>query len=166
MIEEVTIDGFKSLRNCRIDFEEKTTCLVGLNGAGKSTVLQALGFLSALMDNRVTAWLAVHRWTEKDLRTRLPESVRATTVITFETAVRISTDCVVHWLGRFNTSTRRCTAEEVTADRDGQQLTLMRLTEGRIFWRDHSVEPVTRRYEGSICISSGLGTLRRHSALA
>lgn len=35
MIEEVTIDGFKSLRNCRIDFEEKTTCLVGLNGGGK-----------------------------------------------------------------------------------------------------------------------------------
>ncbi len=150
MIEEVTIDGFKSLRNCRIDFEEKTTCLVGLNGAGKSTVLQALGFLSALLDNRVTAWLEAHRWTEKDLRTRLTEGAKATTVITFEAAVRISADCVVHWLGRFNTSTRRCTAEEVTANRDGQRLTLMRLMEGRVVWWGRPAEPVTRRYEGSI----------------
>jgi ABC-type cobalamin/Fe3+-siderophores transport system ATPase subunit len=46
-IVSLHVDNFKSL----VDFElplAKLTCLIGLNGAGKSTVIQALDFASRL----------------------------------------------------------------------------------------------------------------------
>lgn len=48
MIKSIKIDNFKSLVDFKLDFA-KFTCLVGLNGSGKSTVLQAMDFLSQLM---------------------------------------------------------------------------------------------------------------------
>lgn len=56
MIRSISIDNFKSLRNFRLDLD-KVTCLVGLNGAGKSTVLQALSFLTSAMLGQTTEWL-------------------------------------------------------------------------------------------------------------
>lgn len=150
LIEQVTIDGFKSLRHCQIDFEEKMTCLVGLNGAGKSTLLQALGFVAALMNNRVSAWLSVRHWTEKDLKARLPAAARSSAVMTLEAKVRVSEHCEVRWQGRFNATTMRCTTEDVTMNRTGQWQTLMRVAEGKVFWRDQAGEAVQHRYEGSL----------------
>ncbi|MFY8134268.1 MAG: AAA family ATPase, partial [Aquimonas sp.] len=52
MIKHFYIDNFKSLVDFRLSPEggslAKFTCLVGLNGAGKSTVLQALDFIGHL----------------------------------------------------------------------------------------------------------------------
>ena len=50
------IDNFKSL----VDFDlplAKLTCLIGLNGSGKSTVIQALDFAAWMFKDRVTGWL-------------------------------------------------------------------------------------------------------------
>jgi len=44
-VKKIKVNNFKSL----VDFEcplDKFNCLVGLNGSGKSTVLQAFDFLS------------------------------------------------------------------------------------------------------------------------
>ena len=71
MILSVAVKNFKSLVDFRLDFE-KFTCLVGLNGAGKSTMLQALDFLGNLMleDVDVNRWLASRRWKASDMLSR------------------------------------------------------------------------------------------------
>jgi AAA15 family ATPase/GTPase len=70
MITSIKIDNFKSL----VDFElqlSKFNCLVGLNGAGKSTVLQAIDFLSQLIKGDITGWLKERQWDKGDLNSKL-----------------------------------------------------------------------------------------------
>jgi len=38
------------------------TCLIGLNGSGKSTILQAIDFISQLAQGRLDDWLEVREW--------------------------------------------------------------------------------------------------------
>ncbi len=53
-LDKITIKGFKSLFN--VDFEPgNVNVFIGANGAGKSTVLEAIGLLSAAMTDRVDA---------------------------------------------------------------------------------------------------------------
>lgn len=70
MIQQIRIDNFKSL----VDFEMRLasfTCLVGLNGAGKSTVLQALDFISQQMRGEIDSWLTQRQWEPRDLGSKL-----------------------------------------------------------------------------------------------
>ena len=48
MIKSIWVDNFKSLVDFKLELA-KFNCIVGLNGSGKSTVLQALDFVSQLM---------------------------------------------------------------------------------------------------------------------
>ena len=69
-ISKIEIDNFKSL----VDFEmelPKFTCLIGLNGSGKSTVLQALDFVSQLAMGDMGEWLRERRWTSNELKSKL-----------------------------------------------------------------------------------------------
>lgn len=66
IIKTFSISGFKSL----IDFNMTLApfnCLVGLNGAGKSTVLQAFDFLSSIHQGKVSSWLESRKWQMSDL---------------------------------------------------------------------------------------------------
>ncbi len=47
------------------------TCLIGLNGAGKTTVLQAIDFLAQLMNGHLTEWLKQRDWKATDLLCKL-----------------------------------------------------------------------------------------------
>ena len=70
MIKSVWVDNFKSL----VDFElelAKFNCVVGLNGSGKSTVLQALDFVSQLMVGDIDDWLKLRHWKSADLNSKL-----------------------------------------------------------------------------------------------
>ena len=55
-ISRLEVENFKSLVDFRMDLA-KFTCLVGLNGSGKSTVLQFVDFLSELMRGNLSEWL-------------------------------------------------------------------------------------------------------------
>ena len=71
---KVEIDNFKSL----LDFEmeiPKFTCLIGLNGSGKSTVLQAMDFVSYLVRGNVKDWLSQRRWKPSELKSKLSRKV-------------------------------------------------------------------------------------------
>ena len=46
----------------------KLNFIVGMNGAGKATILQALDFTSQLMKGDIQSWLANREWDFKDLR--------------------------------------------------------------------------------------------------
>lgn len=71
MIRRFYIDNFKSL----VDFSlppkperlGKLTCLIGMNGAGKSAVLQAFDFVKQLTHGRMDDWLAIRDWKQSEI---------------------------------------------------------------------------------------------------
>ena len=69
-IRELEIDNFKSLVDFKLDLA-KFTCLIGLNGVGKSTVLQCIDFLSQQVRGGLKGWLAERSWKSTDLKSRL-----------------------------------------------------------------------------------------------
>lgn len=109
MIEFVSITNFKSLAEVHIPLGQ-FNCLVGMNGAGKSTVLQALDFLSQLMRGDVSGWLERRQWKASDLNCKL----RRERNIGFEVCFRTSTGAKLYWWGVFNRTDLRCSHERVT----------------------------------------------------
>ena len=104
MITRFYIDNFKSLVNFDLELS-KFTCLIGLNGAGKSTVLQALDFVSSLMiQGGVSAWLRQQGWSAKDLTSNLTRRKN----IKFEIQTKQFT-----WKATFDIETLRCIDEEL-----------------------------------------------------
>lgn len=153
MLQSITVDGFKSLRKCTLTFDEKTTCLVGLNGMGKSTLLQAMSFMSALVRGQVGEWLTRRHWTEKDLKSRLTNEVRSSGIISFDVVIRTTTDASVRWTARFNILQRRCTFEEVLRRDAGTEHVLLRVDGNRLALDGKEKEEIGHRYEGSILSS-------------
>lgn len=112
MIKFIWIDNFKSL----VDFElelSKFSCLVGLNGSGKSTVLQAMDFLSQLMVGSLDDWLKERQWESVDLNSKLTPKSN----IDFKVVI----DSVwgeLTWGGSINRRSLRCTQELITHEGD------------------------------------------------
>ena len=112
MIKSLEIHNFKSLHDFSIDFD-KLTCLVGLNGSGKSTILQALGFLSSVMSGTVKEWMGKHSWEGKEIRSSIvSDSSRFSVYFCVEVEVEKG---YIYWVGKYNTSNEygRCTNESV-----------------------------------------------------
>ncbi len=66
MLLNIKIKNFKSLEDTEINFS-KNSFLIGMNGAGKTTVLQAIDFLSAISLGEIAEWLDARGWSKKDL---------------------------------------------------------------------------------------------------
>lgn len=130
MIKSFYIDNFKSLVDFRLPPAPHRlgsfTCLVGLNGAGKSTVLQAFDFVGHLANGQVATWLKQREWKTADLTSRFLKKK----LIQFELDIEVPGEGRIVWSGSFNTTEMRCTAETVTVDgveqalhiKDGQLL--------------------------------------------
>lgn len=108
MIKSIWVDNFKSLVGFKLKLA-KLTCLVGLNGSGKSTVLQAMDFLSQLMLGDVEKWLNQRHWKKSDINSKLTrkKNVDFTVVIHHQTLGEIV------WVGSVNLTSLHCTAEWV-----------------------------------------------------
>jgi predicted ATP-dependent endonuclease of OLD family len=65
-IRKMKVGNFKSLLNFELNMN-KFTCLIGLNGAGKSTVLQFIDFLVQQLSGNITGWLEDHQWQHSEL---------------------------------------------------------------------------------------------------
>jgi len=124
MIKSIWIDNFKSLVDFELDFA-KFNCLVGLNGSGKSTVLQALDFVSQLMQGDVKGWLNKRHWESADLNSKLSKKSNIDFKIVFENRSWGE----ITWSGRFNRKTLSCTQERV--ERDG--ILLLKVEENHCF---------------------------------
>lgn len=113
MIKSFKIDNFRTLNEFRLPANEEDelghfVCLVGLNGAGKSTVLQALDFVSQLVVGDVGDWLAARGWSKADITSK--QSKRRT--VNFELRIGVI-DYTFEWRGSFNAQLGRCTREEL-----------------------------------------------------
>lgn len=69
-LDKIEIKNFKSLNNFVLNFTD-FTCLIGLNNSGKSTILQVIDFLSALMSGNVSRWLISRNWDANELECKL-----------------------------------------------------------------------------------------------
>lgn len=142
MINRLYIDNFKSL----VEFElplSQFTCLIGLNGAGKSTVLQALDFASAVMSGEVSSWLAKRQWASKDINSKLVK--RNNIEIEIDLSI---IDRKFRWKASFNRSKNRCTSEQIL-DLDNEQ-TLFSYKNGHYILPDGRSGLITNEFQGSV----------------
>ncbi|MBK8751695.1 MAG: AAA family ATPase [Candidatus Competibacteraceae bacterium] len=143
-LQKIRLDNFKSL----VDFEMELaafTCLIGLNGAGKTTVLQAMDFLAQLMSGQLTEWLKQRDWKATDLLCKLTKK----RTIGFSVDMQLDNGKKALWKGDFNTQTQKlyCSSETVTVD---GQLEL-RVTESKyVLAGSSSMIPIPFTYQGSI----------------
>jgi len=104
-LRSCVIYNFKSLNNFRLNFS-KFTCLIGLNGTGKSTILQAIDFISQQMKGDITGWLKERNWEAKELKCKFTNRRQITIVIFFFYDKKVYT-----WSFSFNLSLKKCTYE-------------------------------------------------------
>ena len=152
MIRAFAIDNFKSLVSFRMPPKPHNlgalTVLVGLNGAGKSTVLQAFDFVGHLANGQVSQWLAKREWKASDLTSKLLKKK----LISFGIKIDHTEQGVISWRGSFNTTEGRCTAESIVVNTDQQ---VLRLKDGQMVVSPrHGDSPVAYplraiNYEGS-----------------
>lgn len=143
MIKSVRVVNFKSLAAVTIPLGH-FNCLVGMNGAGKSTVLQALDFLSQLMRGDVQGWLDRRGWTAADLKCKLRTELNITFNVTFVTAA----GATLTWMGVFNRTDLRCTQE--TVDLSGGGGVLLRLNAKSYSLGGKDGQAIAFEYQGSI----------------
>lgn len=149
MIRTFSISGFKSL----IDFQISLAtfnCLVGLNGSGKSTVLQAFDFFSSIHQGKVSAWLESRKWQMSDLTFHGSRKQ----IISFQTSFEIG-EVLYIWTASFNKARQACTYETISrldfrdgADRLPTQPLMF--NEGRYKLLDQESKSVDFVFEGSI----------------
>ncbi len=145
MIKSVRVVNFKSLAAVTIPLGH-FTCLVGMNGAGKSSVLQAFDFLAQLMRGDVQGWLDRRGWTAADLKCKLRTELNITFQVGFET----STGLLLTWIGVFNRSDLRCTQENVYLGNGKTAHLLLRLNAQTYALEGKDGQTIAFEYQGSI----------------
>lgn len=114
MIRKLVVRNFKSLAKVRLDLD-RFNCLIGMNGAGKSTVLQAFDFLSNLFIGDIDGWLEQRGWDIGDLNCKLLKESN----IQIGTEFRCADGAVLRWQCAFNRAARHCTSESLTVQEPG-----------------------------------------------
>ena len=99
------IYSFKSLDDFVLDFS-KFTCLIGLNSAGKSTILQAIDFISQQMKGNISGWLKDRNWEAKELKCKFTNRRNTIVVIKFYYQNK-----PYLWMFHFNPLTKKCMYE-------------------------------------------------------
>ena len=107
-IKHIQVDNFKSLINFELSLA-KFSCLVGLNGSGKSTVLQFFDFLSQQVRGDLSGWLKKRQWEASDLNSKLTTKRN----ISFEILLTLDPNIEIKWSASFNRHTLYCTTEHV-----------------------------------------------------
>jgi len=141
MIESIYVTNFKSLGNVELKLG-KFTCLIGMNGSGKSTVLQAIDFISQLMVGRVDEWLDARGWSVADLNCKLRKQSNVNVGVQFKT----STGKTLAWDGSFNRSQLRCTGEIIQLDSER----IFQVANQKYNIADRADQNIAFTYQGSL----------------
>ena len=149
-IRKITADNFKSLVGFSLDLAN-FNCLIGLNGSGKSTVLQFIDFLAQQVRGDVKGWLKERSWRPNEIGSRLTAKKN----VDFSVELIDSEGADVSWRGTFNTSQLRCTAETIQTPEALLEVNKSKLRIA-IDGQELLTEPISFSYEGSV-----LSQLRR-----
>lgn len=107
-IRSIEATDFKSLVDFRLDLA-KYNCLIGLNGAGKSTVLQFIDFLAQQMRGNLSGWLDERGWRANEVLSRLTFGK----TVSFKVTVSDHKEQIGVWKGTYNPSRLQCTSESL-----------------------------------------------------
>jgi predicted ATPase len=153
-ISRLEVENFKSLVNFKMDLP-KFSCLIGLNGAGKSTVLQFIDFLSQLMRGDMQGWLDERKWKPVDLKSKLIKKVNIKFCVDFRDE---KDEPAGQWKALYSPSKNRCTWEQiklpdcVLMTRRGEiEINWVKPSPPK-GWKDWRTQ-ISFRYEGSILSS-------------
>lgn len=108
-LDKLYISNFKSLKDFTLNFS-KFTCLVGLNSSGKSTILQAIDFISQQMNGNISQWLKNRNWETNELTFKLEKKRLIQGMITFS-----YNENYYIWSFLFNPTLKKCTYEKIYA---------------------------------------------------
>src|SRR5271168_407007 len=108
-IRRLHVDNFKSLIDFELDLA-KFSCLIGLNGVGKSTVLQFIDFLSQLVRGDMKGWLEERQWKPRDVKSKLLSKKNIEFCVWFENN---KSEPAGRWEGHYNPLETRCTWERI-----------------------------------------------------
>ena len=158
-ITRFSIKNFRCFSDIVVKFPEVSplTFLIGLNGSGKTTFLQALGFVGSLMRGDVEEWLKTRGWTLNSLPTKPSPNRKSLIEIEVEGQVDISAqNCSIKkfvWTASFNTSATqaRCTSEKITLSDSSsdEKIDAIKISDGRLFI-DQKSSALTFNYIGSV----------------
>lgn len=140
MIEKIHIRNFKSAGYLILNLS-KFNCFIGMNGAGKSTILQGIDFISQLMTGDVQHWLDSRGWSVQELNCKLLKESNIVVGVKYRT----QTGQFLVWDASFNRHELRCSAEKIKLD--NEQIFSSNGQEYRIEGRKQSI-PFT--FQGSI----------------
>jgi len=153
-LEELSIHNFKSLDKFWLEFSE-FTCLIGLNSSGKSTILQAIDFVSQQMNGDISGWLKTRGWEANELRCKLTNKRNIVMLVSFR-----HNGYFYVWTFSYNPSLNKCTDERITSYqdlnnpinifelKDSKYMIVKNLEKGEIFKGD-----IIQDYEGSFLAS-------------
>ncbi len=101
------IGNFKSLDKFEILFSD-FTCLIGLNSSGKSTILQAIDFISQQMRGDIIGWLKSRVWEADELESKIINEKNIVVTLGF-----FYNKKTYIWTFLFNTNLKRCIYEDI-----------------------------------------------------
>jgi len=145
MLTRIKVSTFKSL----VDFELKLgkfNCIIGLNGSGKSTVLQMISYVSSLFKGDIQRWLDSRGWENKDVVSHFFPTRK-----TLEVALDYSFDGKNYrWVGTYHLEKGVCTKELLVELEDTSENRLLyRVSNGIYSSPAHRVE-LNFKYSGSV----------------
>jgi len=144
MIKKIQIRNFKSLANFDVDLD-KFNCLIGMNGAGKSTILQMLDFISQLMKGNVDDWLARREWTSLELNNKI---LHPSSNMLIVVGYQANNGDEILWLSVFNKHDLLCSEEQILINDDKNKPFNLRRKQYRI--GEKGYKDITFKYQGSI----------------
>ncbi|CAA6806321.1 MAG: Unknown protein [uncultured Sulfurovum sp.] len=145
MLKRIRVKNFKSLENTEINFS-KNSFLIGMNGTGKTTILQAIDFLSAISSGEVEEWLKVRGWLKKDL------TFYGNKKLIIEFRIEFELERVTYfWIILFNSQTLKSTKELIIKKTiDSEDRTILGLINGYYSINKVKKEKINFNYKGSL----------------
>ena len=119
MLRSFHIENFKSLADFTLNDMGQFVCLIGLNGAGKTSLLQAIDFMAHVASGSVEQWLKDRDWTRSDLISKFSKKQLITFRLEFDFGRTVTT---VTWEGTYNVPLGRCTRESVVLEGSGRSV--------------------------------------------
>jgi len=149
-LNKLTIKNFKSLHDFELNFSD-FICLIGLNGSGKSTILQAIDFISHQMKGSfsISTWLDNRGWDIEKIKYYSSKNKPIEGSITFTYCAKI-----YEWSFIFDTENLKCLYEEVIDVDKKNEIFKVKNRKYSISYKDSkSNGEVISTYEGSFLSS-------------
>ncbi len=147
-LRQITVNNFKSLVDFKLSLHG-FNCLIGLNGAGKSTVLQFMDFLSQQVKGDLDEWLEEREWKATDINCKLGNNRKR--LVTFTVSLDLEHQKKLVWKSTFNPVELKSTAEDISIEgKDGWSQRLINVTKGEYSLNGMDSHSIPFDYEGSI----------------